>query len=565
MNRPSSRRLWDTSRRIAREFAADRAATHDVISRTFSEHDTFSISAAPANTEEVPEPSEYDAARFDDSGEPYVDDDAEFVSLADLAAGEEAERERNLETLNTAALFGPAGTGKTHLVRERLAANPRYAVLTATTGVAAINMGPGVTTVHSQLKFFDYSSLQRCFEEGWLMKRFIALARRRVEYLVIDEISMFSAESLDILHDAADAARAHIKENLTHLNPVGLLLCGDACQLPPVEGRYFFHARCWPRFAPNVTRLEKNYRQVDPLFLKALQAARCGKGVECVMALRKLGVRFVDTPIEDFDGTTLYPLNNQVDKRNADMLAKIGKPDVKFKRALWGRERGEWKNIPEELVLRETARVMVLVNEPQKFRYVNGDLGTVLPTVGDLRRDWTEHGPVDSISTFDLLDDFDLPLCIDRESYKCAMRKVVRKNFQDEPPSGVEVRQWDGPKYDPDANEEALAEFWSSYYDYLDSCQMGGVSYFDPVQGAWVVGEVEYMPVRLGYALTCHKVQGLTLDSVQVDCRNRMAGKPGLMYVALSRVRHPEGLVIVGNPATLAKRIVANSEVREWM
>jgi len=100
MNRPSSRRLWDTSRRIAREFAADRAA---------------SVSAAPANTEEVPEPSEYDAARFDDS-DFDVDDVAselppsEFVSLADLAADEELERERNLETLNTAALFGPAGT-----------------------------------------------------------------------------------------------------------------------------------------------------------------------------------------------------------------------------------------------------------------------------------------------------------------------------------------------------------------------------------------------------------------------------------------------------------------------
>lgn len=488
-------------------------------------------------------------------------------------------------TLNLEALFGASGSGKTYAIRERLAANPRYAVLTATTGVAAINMGDGVTTVHSQMKFFDLDSLKRSLREGWLKWSFVGLARRGVRYLIIDEISMFSADALDCLYAAAKQARDWIFENRDNraargafgLTPVGLLLVGDYCQLPPVEGTYAFHAKCWSEF--KVEKLTTNYRQSDPVFLQALNAARKGRGAECVTLLRNLNVQFVPVPIDDFDGTSLFPINNQVDKRNRECLAKIDAPEICFDRHVWGKEKGEWKNIPERLIVKEGARVMVLVNQPKEFKYVNGDMGVILPSARDTRTNWREvtDGDGERIcvpdfvnTNFELADNSSLPLTI-RRGFDCrvwgkaycytfVLDKVVQSNYQDREPEGLVVN-WEGPDYSP---HEEDPDFWIRYYNYIEKVRMGGVPYLDPVKGAWVVGEVEYMPVRLGYALTVHKVQGLTLDRVQLDCRNLMARKPGLMYVAMSRVRSPEGLVIVGSPSLLAERIIASSECKEW-
>ena len=118
---------------------------------------------------------------------------------------------------------------------------------------------------------------------------------------------------------------------------------------------------------------------------------------------------------------------------------------------------------------------------------------------------------------------------------------------------------WNGPDYDPDD-----AEFWKAYAVYTEKHTMKGIPYFDPVVGMWVVGEIQYMPVRLGYAITVHKSQGLTLDSVQIDARPLPAGAPGLMYVAMSRVRDIKGLAVIGNVKTLASRIKATAEAKRY-
>jgi ATP-dependent exoDNAse (exonuclease V) alpha subunit len=73
-----------------------------------------------------------------------------------------------------------------------------------------------------------------------------------------------------------------------------------------------------------------------------------------------------------------------------------------------------------------------------------------------------------------------------------------------------------------------------------------------------IVGEITYMPLRPAYASTVHKAQGLTFDSTQIDLRNFLFDSPGMLYVAMSRVRSQAGLKIVGTPELFVKRCVPN-------
>jgi hypothetical protein len=73
----------------------------------------------------------------------------------------------------------------------------------------------------------------------------------------------------------------------------------------------------------------------------------------------------------------------------------------------------------------------------------------------------------------------------------------------------------------------------------------------------WITGWITYFPLRLAYATTVHKSQGLTLDTLQLDLTPGFLAQPAMMYVALSRCRTPEGLVLVGSP----DQVVAKTKV----
>ena len=108
----------------------------------------------------------------------------------------------------------------------------------------------------------------------------------------------------------------------------------------------------------------------------------------------------------------------------------------------------------------------------------------------------------------------------------------------------------------------------TKYKGYLVSMtnkyKQWGRPYYDYDKDVYVLGEVVYMPVRLAWATTVHKSQGLTLDQVQVDMGHGFFGGPSMAYVALSRVRSPEGLTVVGSPSLLQKRIKAPAECERW-
>lgn len=441
--------------------------------------------------------------------------------------------------MKCSAILGPAGCGKTFHIRQLLDADPNFAILTATTGIAAVNLGEGVMTINSLLGYFDETSLRKIFASGRLVDKIVRLIQGGKHNIVIDEGSMLNAETLDLIHAAARQASDLCKR------PINLILVGDMCQLPPVQGQYAFKAACWKEFAPNVQVLREVKRQTDPQFLEILTMLRRGAAVDAARQLYKLQVPFVNEPDIHFDGTTLFSVGASVDKFNRERLAQLDAPSIKLRSTRWGKQRGEWSNIPEITEVKHGAVVMILANDPPEFSYVNGDLAHVID---------------DCSSTNERNESWQVRLRLMRNEREFTLGTVIRDSRQQDRPEGKVL---EGAPLRKDY--ENKIEFENAVMNYFADVSMQKWPFFDPFTSEWVTGQIEYVPVRLGYASTIHKAQGLSLDRVQVDCRHKWAEQPSMMYVAISRCRSLAGLQIVGDVGKLSRRIKTSSEVREWI
>lgn len=460
--------------------------------------------------------------------------------------------------MNTEAILGSSGTGKSFNLRERITADPQYALLTSSTGISAVNLGDGVTTIHSALGFFDLRSLQEANRRGAIKRKAIELATRGKKNLVLDEVSMFSAESFQLVHDGFMAAAREREDD--GLASCGLLVTGDFLQLSPVPDdpkqpvKYAFEAPCWAAYEANMTRLTKIYRQDNAEFLAALQLARQGRGVDAAIALKKCGVEFAPCEDEQFDGITLFPVNAQVDSYNERRLAALPGDVVEIPSKRWGKERGEWRNISDKLQLKDGALVMVLVNQSGTFQYVNGDLATwhfvydAPPTDGSTQ--WQNH-----VET--------------KRGYVGPIPFTTRRNISYAPEHSREDcfnTSDHGKRLNSIEDNEGRSKRWIAIYlDYVATKTMRGECYYDPKEKGTVIGEIEYMPLRLAYASSYNKTQGLTLDKVQISLNHFFAGKPGMQYVAMSRVRNAEGLRIIGDVAALSRKIKTDPKVMRWV
>lgn len=446
-------------------------------------------------------------------------------------------------------ITGSAGTGKTYTLRKRIEEDPNYALLCATTGIAAVNLGPGVRTLNSLLGYYNTESLNDNYSNGKLNQRLTRIAQEeRVRFIACDEVSMMEGQQLDILY-------AGLKEVNAKGVDLGLILTGDFCQLPPVGvGRngvkWAFEADCWGEFANGTTKLDKIWRQDNPRFLDALNAYRKGEGAMGAKALLDSGVSMARTLDDEWDGVTIMPKNDLVDNYNQMKLMKLPTDRVKVKSAKWAADKfilNQWKDIPAELELKIGARVMILANDTPGFAYVNGDVGDIIKF--DYIRNLKGEDQVGAVwvKLHRTSETVRVPLIIRQNTTKVTPDRYVHRPGMKEPKI---------PTSKAMAKEVAPVPYPGNPVD---------LTYFDEEKERWVTGEVLYLPMRLGYATTVHKSQGLTLTSVQVDIRDRFFGAPAMAYVAFSRCKTPEGLRIVGTEGLLAERCSIDPKVRQWL
>jgi hypothetical protein len=397
-------------------------------------------------------------------------------------------------------LTGKAGTGKTTFLRNLKKLSPKRLVVVAPTGVAAINAG-GVT-IHS---FFQMSfgpqipvdpGSQRSVAVGDNgnvaagIKRFSREKiniMRSLDLLVIDEISMVRADILD----GIDEVLRRFKNRYKPFGGVQLLMIGDLQQLAPVvkddewnilkayyDTSFFFSSRSLKRSKFIGIELKHIFRQSDQQFIDLLNKVRENQMDE--ETLQKLNRRYIpDFNPDDSEGyITLTTHNYQSKQINESKLGQLKTKSYRFKAEVQG-EFPEYSFPTDQVLeLKEGAQVMFVKNDPSAEKKFY-------------------NGKIGKIThIFDEIIEVECPgdyLSIE-----------------------VEKAEWQNSKYTLNETTQEIDED--------------------------VIGTFSQYPLKLAWAITIHKSQGLTFEKAIIDARASFAH--GQVYVALSRCKTLEGLVL---------------------
>lgn len=379
-------------------------------------------------------------------------------------------------------LTGRAGTGKTTLLHDIVKRCPKAMIVTAPTGIAAIN-AHGVT-IHSFFQLAPSIFNPNAPLEPQRYSKSKLRIMRSLELLVIDEISMVRSDLLD----AVDAVLRRHRHSGKPFGGVQLLLIGDMQQLPPVvrpadwqimsehyRSPYFFDSLALKKVGYLTLELQHIYRQTDRQFIDILTQVRIGNADQRTLAA--INTRYDPTYVfspED-QTITLCSHNTYADAINARAMDALRSRPYTYIAQI----EGAYKTVDpvdRELTLKVGCRVMFARNDSShEKRYVNGTLAVVT--------------------------------ALDEESIEVVMDG-------EKEPYSLHAETWETVHYDVDDQTR-------QYTTVVD-------------------GSFRQYPLRTAWAVTIHKSQGLTFDNVVLDATDSF--DHGQVYVALSRCRTLGGI-----------------------
>lgn len=276
-------------------------------------------------------------------------------------------------------ITGKAGTGKTTFLKHLVSHLDKQSVVTASTGIAAINAG-GVT-LHSLFKIPFGVHTPEMPLKGMVHKDTFELLNT-IQVLIIDEISMVRPDVLDYVDHRCQQVRGNDKS----FGGLQVVMFGDLYQLPPVikrdeakildefyAGGYFFNAHTFTQKGFNVIELNHIFRQSDPRFIEILNNIRTyNMKDEDIEDLSELRDKYISNQYQS-QHIHICTHKKDVERINQCML---GQSTHTFKASTRKNFNIEQAPCDKELKLRIGARVMTLVNNPTQG-YYNGSLGVV--------------------------------------------------------------------------------------------------------------------------------------------------------------------------------------------
>ena len=402
-------------------------------------------------------------------------------------------------------LTGKAGTGKTTFLKTVVEQSKKRTIVVAPTGVAAINAGG--MTIHSffQLPFTPYvpnARIQSKFDFGKEKRRIIA----SLDLLIIDEISMVRSDLLDAIDSVLRRYRDHYKP----FGGVQLLMIGDLQQLTPVvtpedeallkpyyDTPYFFGSKALQQIEYVTILLSQVFRQEDKAFLDVLNHIREAHPTTNDIATLNQRCQPTFIPKQGEGYIRLTTHNYLADNYNENELKKLPGHSYTFQAQIEGNFPEYSYPTSEVLTLKEGAQVMFVKNDPS----------------GEHRYYNGRIGEIVEIS----------------ESRVCVLCAGDAEGIE------VEPLEWENAQYQLNPETRVIES---------------------KVQGTF-----RQLPLRLAWAITIHKSQGLTFERAIIDANLSFA--PGQVYVALSRCKTLEGMVL--SQPIEARAIIADKRVEDYI